>query len=106
MTRFLVLAASTGHVFVVLLNLKLIKIEATLNIFVSLLYNCNLHSPDTLYDMGLDASKPAFGVSDKARLKPVSSATETSYKLENLLVANLDVILSIKRITKALIRLR
>ena len=94
MTRFLVLAASTGHVFVVLLNLKLIKIEATLNIFVSLVYNCNLYSPDTP-DMGLEATKPVFGVSDKARLKPVSSATETNYKLENLLVASLNVILSI-----------
>ena len=28
--------------------------------------------------MGLDATKPVFGVSEKARLKPVSSATETS----------------------------
>ena len=55
--------------------------------------------------MGLKATKPVFGVSDKARLKPVSSATETSYKLENLLVASLDMIHSHKRITKALIRL-
>ena len=30
------------------------------------------------YNMGRDARKPVFGVSDKARLKPVSSATETS----------------------------
>ena len=29
-------------------------------------------------DMGLDVTKPVPGVSDKARLKPVSSATETS----------------------------
>ena len=29
------------------------------------------------YNMGLIATKPVFGVSDKARLKPVSSATET-----------------------------
>ena len=29
-------------------------------------------------NMGLVATKPVFGVSDKARLKPVSSATETS----------------------------
>ena len=28
--------------------------------------------------MGLDATKPVFGVSDKASFKPVSSATETS----------------------------
>ena len=28
--------------------------------------------------LGLDATKPVFGVSDKARLKPVSSALETS----------------------------
>ena len=47
------------------------------------------------YHMGLDATNPVFGVSDKARLKPVSSAT-----------ASLDMILSKKQITKALIRLR
>ena len=31
-----------------------------------------------LYNIGLDLTKPVFGVSDKGRLKPVSSATETS----------------------------
>ena len=46
------------------------------------------------------------GVSDIARLKPVSSATETSYKIEIWLVSSLDMILYNKRITKALIRLR
>ena len=51
--------------------------------------------------MGLYATKPVFGVSNKARLKLVSSATETI--AGNLLVASSDVILSIKRITKALI---
>ena len=44
----------------------------------------------------LDGTKPFFRVSDKARLKPLSSATESSYKLENLLVASLDVKLSNK----------
>ena len=46
-------------------------------------------------------------VSDKARLKQVSSATETSEKIEISLVASLhvDMILSIKR-RKALISLR
>ena len=40
-------------------------------------YQC--HSPPSvLIHMGLDAAKPVFRVSDKARLKPVSSATETS----------------------------
>ena len=52
--------------------------------------------------MGLDATKPVFGFSHK----PVSSATETTYKLENLLVASLDMIFSNKRITKVLIRLQ
>ena len=50
--------------------------------------------------------KPVFRKSDKARLKSVSSATETSQKLVILLVASLYIILCIKRITKALIRLR
>ena len=34
--------------------------------------------------MGLVARKPVFGVSEKANFKPVSSATETSYKNQNL----------------------
>ena len=55
--------------------------------------------------MGLVARKPVFGVSDKASFKPVSSATVTSQNIEIWLVASLDMILSNKRITKALIRL-
>ena len=55
--------------------------------------------------MGLAAIKPVFGVSDKTRLKPVSSATEASLKIEISLVASLAMILSKTQITKALIRL-
>ena len=46
--------------------------------------------------MGLDVTKPVFGVSDKARLKPVSSATETSFKIGISLVASLNMIFSEK----------
>ena len=58
--------------------------------------------------MGRVARKPVFKVSEKARLKPISSATETiaSKKIEMSLVASLDMIFSKKRITKALISLR
>ena len=56
--------------------------------------------------LGLDATKPVFGVSVKAKFKPVSSATETCQKIEISLVKSLDMILYNKRITKALIRLR
>ena len=56
--------------------------------------------------MGLVAAKPVFGVPDKERFKPACSATKTSKKVEILPVASLDVILSKKRKTKALIRLR
>ena len=56
--------------------------------------------------MGLVVRKPVFGISDKARLKPACSARETSWKIEMLLVTSLDVILSNKRISKALIGLR
>ena len=56
--------------------------------------------------MGLVATKPVFGVSDKARFKPVSSPTVTTFKIEISLVASLDMIFSDERITKALIRLR
>ena len=56
--------------------------------------------------MGLDATKPVLEVSDKTRLNSVSSATETSLKIEISLVSSLAMILSNKWITKALIRLR
>ena len=49
---------------------------------------------------------PVSGVSEKASFKPVSSATQTGYEIEILLVASLHTILSTKRVTKALIRLR
>ena len=39
--------------------------------------------------MGLDVTKPVFGVSDKASFKPVSSAIETSKKIEISPVASL-----------------
>ena len=46
---------------------------------------------------GLIARKPVFGVSDSARFKPVSLATETSYKIESSLIASLDRILFKKK---------
>ena len=55
------------------------------------------------YYLGLAATKPVFWVYNKTRLKPVSSATETSWKIEISLVASLEMILSKKRITKVLI---
>ena len=59
-----------------------------------------------VYYMGLDATKPVFGISEKTRLKQVSSATGTGQKIEILLVASLEIMLFNKQITKALIRLR
>ena len=47
-----------------------------------------------------------FGVSVKVSFKPVSSATETIWKIEISPVESLHIKLSKKRITKALIRLR
>ena len=55
--------------------------------------------------MGLDVTQPVFGVSDKAGFKPVSSAIETSLKIEILPVASLHTVHSKKPITKATIRL-
>ena len=46
--------------------------------------------------LGLVTRKPVFEVSDKARLKPVFSATETSWNIEISLDASLDMILSSK----------
>ena len=56
--------------------------------------------------MDLVATKPVFGVSDQAMLKPDPSITETSKKIEIKLKESSDMILSKKRITKALISLR
>ena len=39
--------------------------------------------------MGHDARKPVIGFSNKARLKPVSSATDTSYNIDILHEASL-----------------
>ena len=44
--------------------------------------------------MCIDTIKPFFWVSNKATLKPVCSATETSLKIEISLVACLDMIIS------------
>ena len=54
--------------------------------------------------MGSEATKAVFRVSDEVSLKPVSSATETSYKIEISHVATLDIRSKI-RITKALFSL-
>ena len=54
--------------------------------------------------VGLDPTKPVFKVSDIVRLTTVPSATETR-NLKKLLVSSLDMILSKKWITKALISL-
>ena len=56
--------------------------------------------------LGLGATTPVFGVSDKARLKPVSSAIEISWKNEISFAARLDMILSKMWKTNALISLR
>ena len=56
--------------------------------------------------MGLVTTKPVFGVPYKASFKSVSSATETSYKIEISPAASIHMIFSKKQITKALIRLR
>ena len=47
----------------------------------------------TRFYMSRNVRKPVFGASNKARLKPVSSATETNLKNEITLVASLDMIL-------------
>ena len=55
---------------------------------------------------GLVATKPFLGVSDKVRFKPAFSATGTSWKIEISFAASFDMVLSKKRITNALIKLR
>ena len=59
-----------------------------------------------LYNMGLELQNLSSGASDKARLKPVSSALEASQEIKISLFASFRIILSKTRITKALISLR
>ena len=54
---------------------------------------------------GLRHEKTCLRGFHQSETQPVSSASETSKKIENLLDASLDMILSIKQITKGLIRL-
>ena len=49
--------------------------------------------------------KSVFGFFDRVRLKPTCSVTETSWNIEILHEARLDIILSNKGITKVPIRL-
>ena len=60
----------------------------------------------SLKKLNLVTRKPVFGFSDQVRLKPVCSATETSYRLEILDIATGCIILSKQRTTKALISMR
>ena len=55
--------------------------------------------------LGLNMTKPVFGVYNKVMLKQARSATETSQKIEISPVESLNMTLSNKQITKALIRL-
>ena len=57
------------------------------------------------YYFRVDATKPVFGVSDQVMLKEACSAAETSRKSEILIVTSVDMMLSNKQITNALIRL-
>ena len=57
------------------------------------------------YHMGCDTRKSVFGIFNRARFKPVSSASETTKKIEIPCVASLHIKPSKKRITKALISL-
>ena len=43
------------------------------------------------HEMGLDTTKPVFGVFDNARLKPVSSATETGWNSDISLIASFNM---------------
>ena len=67
---------------------------------------CSIPKSHVLDQMGLVRRKPVFGVSDKVGFKQACSATITCLKVEISLEASLDTEHSIKRKTKALIRLR
>ena len=47
--------------------------------------------------MSRDTRKPVFGIFNKVRFKPVSSATKTTFHIEILIEPSLDMILYNKR---------
>ena len=51
------------------------QLPALVHVYMSTCHESTGYAPHTL---GLVVRKPVFGVSDKAALKPVSTATETS----------------------------
>ena len=59
------------------------------NWFIYLLLDKNSNE-SMLIHKGFDRTKPVFGVSNKAGLKQISSATKTSLKFGISLVASLD----------------
>ena len=94
-----------------------LPIEGTLKTVISLCryageFEFSLGTHANLYllldtgSLSLAGRKPVFGISEKATFKLVSSATQTGKKFEISPVESLHMILSTKRITKVLIRLR
>ena len=68
----------------------------------------NLIASNDVNHLGIDTRNPIFGVYDLVRrLNPTCLATKTSLNIEKkLCVMSLAIIITKKRITKALIRLR
>ena len=76
------------HEILVLIALARWEDTAGLSIYVVVsIFDACMHY------MGLHATKPVFRVSNKARIKPVSPATETSKDNEILLVGSLHTAL-------------
>ena len=80
----------THQTFMMFCSTSCIQNDENSNLFFTLLCATGLCTNQ----LGCDETKPVFGVFEKARLKPVSSATETSKKIEISLVASLDMLLS------------
>ena len=76
-----------------------------MSVGVCFIYYSIKTSYDTFEIWASSQENLSSGFPKKASFKSVSSATETSQKIEISPVASLHMILYIKRITKALIRL-
>ena len=87
----MVYAAVHSKAVILLLFIRcLILLSVCLGFVLGLILWCGTWRPFQFSNhMGHVARKPVFGVSDKVSFKPVSSATETSWKTEILAVESL-----------------
>ena len=90
--------ALTGNEVLKIVKQRLIKVDGKVRTEVN--YPAGFMGNSDSLDMGLDATKPVFGVSEKARLQRLARKENDNFTCSNL---SIGMTLSKMRITKALI---